>query len=260
MNKVISADGTSIAYDRAGTGPAIVFVVGAFNERSTCAALAEALQARFTVITYDRRGRGDSADTAPYAVDREIEDLQAVIAAAGSASVFGYSSGAILSMMAAARGVAITRLALYEPPFRVGGATPPPPADRLARLTELIDSGRRGEAVELFQTEHIGMPAEVVAQMRNAPFRPALERIAHTLVYDATIVGDGSLPNDVAAAIGVPTLVISGADSPAGMRQAARAAADAIPGARHHSLAGQTHHIVPEATAPVVAEFLAAAS
>jgi pimeloyl-ACP methyl ester carboxylesterase len=256
MEKVTSADGTGIAYDRAGEGPAIIFVVGAFNERSTCAPLAEALRSRFTVITYDRRGRGDSGDTAPYAVDREIDDLDALVGAAGGpASVFGYSSGAVLAMMAAARGSAITRLALYEPPFTVDASHPAPPADAPARLAELIAAGRRGDAVAYFQTELIGMPAEVVAQIRHAPMWPALERIAHTLVYDATICGDGSLPAGVAAAIAAPTLVISGTASFPGMQRAAQAVAEAIPGARHRSLEGQTHEIVAEVTAPVLAEF-----
>lgn len=259
MNTVRSADGTTIAYDRAGAGPAIIFVVGAFNERSTCAPLAGALRSRFTVITYDRRGRGDSGDTAPYAVDREIDDLDALIAGAGgSAFVFGYSSGAILAMLAAARGSAIDRLALYEPPFTAGGPEPAA-ADAAARLAELIAAGRRGDAVAYFQTEVVGIPAAVVAQFRNAPMWPALERIAHTLVYDATICGDGTLPADSAAAVKAPTLVLGGTASAPALRRAARAAADAIPGARHHSLEGQTHEIVADVTAPVLADFFSAA-
>jgi pimeloyl-ACP methyl ester carboxylesterase len=258
METVTSADGTTIAFDRAGAGPAIIFVVGAFNERSTCAPLAGALRSRFTVMTYDRRGRGDSGDTAPYAVDREIDDLDALIAeAGGSALVFGYSSGAVLAMLAAARGSAIDRLALYEPPLTADGSAPAPPADAAAHLAELIAAGRRGDAVAYFQTEVIGMPAELVAQIRNAPMWPALERIAHTLVYDTTICGDGTVPAETAAAITVPTLVIDGTASAPALRRAARATADAIPGARQHSLEGQTHELVAEATAPVLAEFFA---
>ncbi|GAA5196343.1 hypothetical protein GCM10023322_65040 [Rugosimonospora acidiphila] len=257
MNTVTSADGTTIAYDRAGEGPAIIFVVGAFNERSTCAALADALRSRFTVITYDRRGRGDSGDTSPYAVDREVDDVEALIAAAGgAASVFGYSSGAILSMMAAARGLAITNLALYEPPFIVTDGAPRPSADTADRIARLVESGRRGDAVELFQTELVGLPAAVVAQFRRSPMWPALERIAHTLVYDATICGDGSLPTGLAASVKVPTLVISGDRTAPVLLEGARAAADAMPHARHHLLAGQGHDIDAAATAPVLAGFL----
>jgi len=160
-------------------------VVGAFNDRATGAPLARFLEPHFTVFNYDRRGRGDSGDTAPYALEREIEDLDALIAqAGGSASVFGYSSGAILALRAAAQGLAIPQLALYEPPPTGGKA-----GNLAARLTELISAGRRGDAVELFQTEGVGIPAAVVAQMRNAPFRPALEKMAHTLVYESLILG-----------------------------------------------------------------------
>lgn len=257
MSTVTSRDGSTIAFDRSGEGPPVILVVGAFNDRATGAPLAEALQARFTVFNYDRRGRGASGDTAPYSVEREVEDIDALIeAAGGSAAVFGYSSGAILALTAAARGSAITRLALYEPPFTVDENAPPPPVDHADRLAELVAAGRRGDAVEYFQTEIVGIPAESVAQMRNAPFRPALEAIAHTLVYDASIVGDGRLPAGSADSVTVPTLVISGADSPEEMRRAAWTAADALPDARHRSLEGQTHDIVPAAVAPVLEEFI----
>ena len=260
MRKVISKDGTTIAFDRSGQGPSIILVVGAFNDRSTGAPLAKLLQAHFTVFTYDRRGRGDSGDTAPYAIDREVEDLEVLIVEAGGAApVFGYSSGAVLSLKAAASGLAITRLALYEPPFMVDDSSPRPlprvAQDAAAQLTELISSGRRGDAVELYQTKLVGIPAEVVAQLRHAPFRPALEDMAHTLVYEASILGDMSVLAEQLGSITVPTLVISGGDSPAFMRQAAQAVADALPNAQHRSLEGQTHDIVPEALAPVLEEF-----
>ncbi|MFG1874457.1 alpha/beta fold hydrolase [Sphaerisporangium sp. NPDC049003] len=256
MNKVRSSDGTPIAYDRVGEGPPLIMVVGAFNERSAGTPLAEALAPGFTVFTYDRRGRGDSGDTSPYAVDREIDDLDALIAeAGGSAAVFGYSSGAVLAMRAAARGLAITRLALYEPPFTAGSA-PAPTEDAAARLSELVSAGRRGDAVEYFQAKVVGIPAEVVVQLRDAPFRAALEKMAHTLVYEVTITGDGSIPAELAAAVTVPTLVIAGEESPEGMREAARTVAKALPHARLVSLPGQTHHIVPAVVAPVVKDFL----
>ncbi len=214
------------------------------------------LASRFTVLTYDRRGRGDSGDTAPYAVEREVEDLEALIVqAGGSASVFGCSSGAVLALKAAARGLAITKLALYEPPLIVDDSRPRPPADLAAQLAELISAGRRGDAVELFQTKGVGIPADVVAQLRHAPFRPALEAMAHTLVYETTILGDQSVPTELAASVTIPTLVIDGGDGPASMRQGAQALADALPDARHRTLKGQTHDIVPEVVAPVLDEF-----
>jgi len=256
MNAVISADGTAIAFERFGGGPPVIMTVGAFNTRSTTEPLAKALAPQFTVLNYDRRGRGDSGDTAPYAVDREIEDLGALIAAAGgSAAVFGYSSGATLALKAAASGLPVTRLVLYEPPFRTDDSYPGLPAGFAVQLAELVAAGRRGDAVELYQTKAVGIPEDVVAQLRHAPFRPGLEAIAHTLAYDAAIVGDLSMPPELAS-LTTPALVISGEQSPPFLRSAAQAAAAALPDGRLASLPGQTHDIDPQATAPVVAEFL----
>jgi pimeloyl-ACP methyl ester carboxylesterase len=258
MNTALSADGTTIAFDRYGDGPPVIMAAGAFNTRSTTEPLARALQQRFTVLNYDRRGRGDSGDTTPYSVDREIEDLDALISAAGgAASVFGYSSGAILALKAAASGLAITHLVLYEPPFRADDSYPALPADLAGQLAELVAAGRRGDAVELYQTKAVGIPENVVAQMRHAPFRPGLEAIAHTLVYDAEICGDLSLPTGLIASTVTPALVISGEQSPPFLTAAARAVAAALPNGRLCSLPGQTHDISPQATAPVMAEFLA---
>lgn len=249
MGTVTSKDGTSISFDQSGDGPAIILVVGAFNDRATGAPLAQFLERRFTVFNYDRRGRGESGDTAPYAIEREIEDLGALIAqAGGSADVFGYSSGAILALRAAAHGLAISRLALYDPPptgAKAGQLAP--------QLTELITAGRRGEAVELFQTEAVGIPAAVVMQMRNAPFRPALEKMAHTLVYESTILQ--ALPSGLTASVRTPTLVIDGEKSPEVIRQVAQSLARDLPTGRYCTLEGQTHDIVPAVVAPILEEF-----
>lgn len=257
MIKANSADGTAIAYDKLGQGPPLIMVVGAFNDRSTTAPLAKALAAAFTVMNYDRRGRGDSDDTAPYAVDREIEDLDALIAAAGgSAAVFGYSSGAVLALHAAAVGSSITKLALYEPPFVVDETRPRPPRDLADQLEALVAEGRRGDAVELYQLKGVGLPADVVAQIRHAPFRPGLEAIAHTLVYDARITGDLTLPTELLAEVDTPTLVIDGGESWEVMRTGAQALADVLPNGERRTLPGESHHINPEPTAAAVAEFL----
>jgi pimeloyl-ACP methyl ester carboxylesterase len=252
MGTVTSKDGTRIAFDQSGEGPAIILVVGAFNDRATGAPLTRFLERHFTVFNYDRRGRGESGDTAPYAIEREIEDLDALIAqAGGSACVFGYSSGAILSLRAAAHGLAISQLALYDPPptgAKAGHLAP--------QLTELIAAGRRGDAVELFQTEAVGIPAAVVAQMRNAPFRPALDKMAHTLVYESTILR--SLPEGLLASVRVPTLVVDGEESHVMLRQAAQSLADALPNGRYHTLKGQGHDIVPAVVGPVLEEFFLA--
>ena len=259
MRKVISKDGTAIAFVRSGKGSPIILVGGALADRSADAPLAALLAQHFTVFNYDRRGRGESGDTAPYAVEREVEDLEAlIIEAGGSAFVVGGSSGAVLALEAA-RKLPITKLALYEPPFIVDDSRPPLPADYVAQLIELISSGRRGDAVEFFMTKAVGVPAEFVAQMQNAPMWPALEAAAHTLVYDGTIMGDtmsGSpLPVKQWASVTVPTLVMDGGASPAWARNAVQALADALPNAQRRTLEGQTHIVAPGALAPVLEEF-----
>lgn len=246
MSTVTSKDGTQLVYDRSGAGPALILVLGAFNERPTGAPLA----AHFTVFNYDRRGRGESGDTLPYALEREIEDLDALIAAAGgSAAVFGYSSGAVLALRAAAQGLPVSKLVLYDPP---------PTGERaeavLPQLAELIAAGRRGDAVELFQTDMVGIPPEIVAQLRHAPFRPALEKIAHTLVYESTILS--ALPAGALASVAVPTLVIDAERNPDVMHQSARSVTDALPHGEYTLLEGQGHDLVPEAVAPLVQAFL----
>jgi pimeloyl-ACP methyl ester carboxylesterase len=257
MRTAVSADGTTIAFDRYGDGPPVIMAAGAFNTRATTEPLGRALAQHVTVLNYDRRGRGDSGDTPPYATDREIEDIAALITVAGgAAALFGYSSGAILALQAAASGLAITHLVLYEPPFRPDDSYPALPADLAARVAGLVAAGRRGDAVELYQTTAIGIPEEVVAQMRHAPFRPALEAIAHTLAYDATICGDLSLPAGMIASITTPALVITGEHSPPYLTAAARAVAQTLPNGQLRSLTGQSHDINPEATAPVITEFL----
>ncbi len=257
MRTVNSADGTAIAFDLFGSGAPVIMVAGAFSTRWATEPLALALQDRFTILNYDRRGRGDSSDTLPYAVEREIEDINALIdSAGGSAAVFGHSSGATLALRAAAQGLAITKLALYEPPFLVDGSRPPLAADLPQQLSELIAAGRRGDAVELYQTKAVGIPEEVVVQMRHAPFRPALEAIAHTLVYDATIVGDLTLPTEMIASITTPALVIDGELSPPLLGNAAQAVAETLPNGRRCTLAGQTHDISPQVTAAALTEFL----
>ena len=258
METAASADGTPIAYDRYGDGPPIITAAGAFCARATTEPLARALAAQFTVLNYDRRGRGDSGDTAPYAVEREIDDLAALIGAAGgSAAVFGHSSGATLALKAAASGLPITHLVLYEPPFNPDDSFPRLPAGLAGELAGLVAAGRRGDAVELYQTRAVGLPEPVVAQLRNAPFRPGLEAIAHTLAYDAAVIGDRSLPAAMLGTITIPALVITGEQSPPFLTSAAKAAAAALRAGQLAVLPGQTHDINPEATAPVITGFLA---
>ncbi|MEO8610352.1 MAG: alpha/beta hydrolase [Chloroflexota bacterium] len=244
MQTVRSKDGTSIAYEVAGTGAPLILVVGAFNDRNTGKPLTELLGQHFTVFNYDRRGKGDSGDTLPYAVEREIEDLDAMIAqAGGSALVFGYSSGAVLALRAAANGSNIPKLALYEPP-PVG----PEAGHMAAELARLVAENRRGDAVARFQ-KGVGIPEAMTAQFRNMPFWPGLEKVAHTLVYEETILSE-ALP-----VTPVPTLVMDGENSPTILHQSAQAMVDVLPHAQRRTLAGQTHDIVPAVVAPVVMEF-----
>ena len=265
MDTVRSKDGTTIAFDRSGEGPAVILVGGAIQYRAidaNTARLAELLAPRFTVYHYDRRGRGDSGDTPPYAVEREIEDVDALIqAAGGSASLFGMSSGAVLSLEAADRGLAVTKLAMYEPPFMVDDSRPPVAKDYRERLTGMLAEDRRGDAVELFMTEAVGMPTEAVAPMRDAPFWPGLESAANTLPYDDAIMGDTTsgkpLPAGRWASVAIPTLVIDGGDSPAWAGNAVQAIVDALPQAQRRTLQGQTHEFDPEVLAPVLVEFFA---
>jgi pimeloyl-ACP methyl ester carboxylesterase len=255
MNTVTSSDGTTIAFDRSGEGPAVILLCGGSTDRSANAPLAALLAEHFTVFNYDRRGRGDSGETAPYAVEREVEDLEALISeAGGSAFVYGTSSGAALALEAAASGLPITKLALWEPPFFLEGR-PRPPADTATTITELVSEGRRGDAVEYFMSKVVGLPPEFVAGARTQPFWASQEALAHTLAYDATIMGDYSLPTGRAAAVTVPTLVIDGGASFGFMGESADALADALPDGRRRTLDGQEHNVAPEALAPVLEEF-----
>ena len=257
MSVITSPDGTTIAYDHAGSGPALILVDGAMCYRAAgpMRPLAALLRDSFTVYTYDRRGRGDSSDTAPYAVAREVEDLRALIAqAGGEAYVYAISSGAALALATAAAGPGIAKLALYEPPFMAEAGDGAGIKEYTERLHELLDAGRRGDAVALFMTT-VGIPAQAVAGMRTQPGWATVETIAPTLAYDDEVLGDGTVPRDLAATIAVPALVLGGGASPQSLQRAAKATADALPTAGHRVLDGQTHDVAPDALAPVLVEF-----
>jgi pimeloyl-ACP methyl ester carboxylesterase len=262
MDKVTSSDGTTIAFDRIGQGPPLVLVDGAlcYRESGPNGPLAEALRSGFTVYTYDRRGRGDSGDTAPFAVEREVEDLAALIGVAGgSAFVYGISSGAALALEAANRGLPIPKLALYEAPFVVDDTRPPVPDDYRARLDALVAADRRADAVRLFLSKGARVPSIFVAMMRFMPAWPKLKGVAHTLPYDAEVMGDTQrgrpLPRDRWSNVTMPTLVIAGGKSQAWMRNGVRQLAEVLPDARYRTLEGQTHIVKPAALAPVLTEF-----
>jgi pimeloyl-ACP methyl ester carboxylesterase len=220
--------------------------------------LAPLLAQHFTVFMYDRRGRNDSGDTAPYAVEREIEDIQALIGeAGGSAFVLGISSGGALALTAAANGLSIRKLVMYEPPFTVEDTGHPPPSDYEAQLDRLLAAGRRGDAVKYF-LKMVGVPAVVVVLMRFLPVWAKLKAVAHTLPYDDAVMGDSSVPTRRAASVRMPTLVISGEKSPPSLRHAAQRLASVLPNATHRTLEGQTHDVSAKALAPVLHEFFTA--
>ena len=242
MNTVTSRDGTTIAYDQRGDGPAVVLLPGGSVDRMSNAGLADELAKDFTVYNVDRRGRGDSTDTLPYAVEREIDDITAVIeAAGGSAHLYGSSSGAGLAMRAAAAGAPVNKLALWEPPYNLN---PRPELAGAAKVFhDLVADGKRDDAAAYFMGTVVGMPAEFVAGLRQAPFWEGQVKIAHTLEYDAIVMGDYSMPVELARSIPVPTIIGDGSASMPFMRETADRLAELIPNATRVTLEGQQHNV-----------------
>lgn len=256
--EVISKDGTRIVYDKSGSGPLLILVDGALCSRAfgPMPKLARLLTGNFTVITYDRRGRNESTDTLPYAVEREIEDLEALINDnGGSAFVTGFSSGAALALAAAAHGLNITKLVLYEPPFMVSDEGHRPPVDSQAQLQTMITEDRRSDAVKFFMKDMVGLPALIIFVMKITPVWSKLKNVAHTLPYDAAIIGDCSLPEKKAASVKIPTLISGGEKSPATMQQAVKNLSEVIPNGQLKMLKGQTHNVAEKAIAPVLRDF-----
>lgn len=254
MPETTSPDGTRIAYEQTGSGPTLVLVdpAGGFRGFGPMPPLVQPLSAHFTVLSYDRRGRGHSTDTPPYDVAREVEDLRAVIdATGGPAYVYGYSSGATLALHAAIAGLPIRKLALFEPPVKLPG-DPPDEGDLAAEVTELVAAGRRGDAFLHFNRS-IGVPEEMLGGIRQHPAWPELEKLAHTLAYDPRIAG--SLRFERLAEVTVPTLVLHSAGSDDRLGRWAKAVAAALPDASIRSLQGAWHGVPPETLIPVITEF-----
>ncbi|MBL1288495.1 MULTISPECIES: alpha/beta fold hydrolase [Streptomyces] len=263
--RVVSADGTEIAFEQSGRGPAVVLVASALADRSDTTKLAALLAQHFTVINYDRRGRGASGDASTYAPDREIEDIAALVEhVGGSASLFGSSSGAVLALRAAAAGVNVDRLALYEPPFVVAEGDDGPPKDLAQRITALLAEGRPSDAVKYFMTRVQGMPGIAVFFMKCMPKIWAnLTKLARTLPYDIAVMGDTQQGKPLDAeewkGVAVPTRVLTGGKSPAAFQRAALAVTGILPQADHRTLPGLNHGAVvmaPKKIAPQIIEFL----
>jgi len=257
IDTLTSSDGTTIAFERLGDGPPVIVVGGQLADRALTQPTAEELAKHFTVINYDRRGRGDSGDAAPYTVEREIEDLGALIAeVGGTASVYGHSSGAALALHAAA-GLPIAKLVLHEPPYTPDGDENRQRATRneADRIKTLLAEDCRGDAIE-YVMRGIGMPSEVINGMSQDPRTLAM---AHTMAYDSEIMGDisrgGTIPDDLLDAVTIPTLVLVGGASPEWIIDVSRWLAEGLPNGRHCVLEGQEHVVHPDVLVPVLEEF-----
>lgn len=257
MKKVISQDGTHIAYERIGEGPALIYITGALCHRSfsPVAETARVLSSRFSVFSYDRRGRGGSGDTEPYAVAREVEDIESLIdEAGGSAYLYGHSSGAALALEAAlSLGSKVRKVAMYEAPYNVDDEAFQESKVFDEQLKSLLKANRRGEAVAFFM-QGVGMPEEVVGGIKLSPDWPKLEALAHTIAYDLSIVA-GVLPLERAANLTTPTLLMYGEASFPFMREVAQALAKAIPDAELCALKGQGHDVDTGVLLPLLADF-----
>ncbi|TDE34868.1 alpha/beta hydrolase [Actinomadura sp. 6K520] len=255
MRKVVSRDGTTIAYEKAGDGPPIVLLNGAFRDHTIFESLVPELAPHCTTYVYDRRGRGQSGDSPDYAVEREIEDLVAVIdEAGGQAVVFAGSCGANLAIEAALAGAPITKLGLHEPFYRVGD-NPKPPADFADTLRALVADGRRGEAAEYFLTEMMWLDPEMIANWRQTPLWATNEANAHTLLYDTAICGDFEVPARRLASLRTPALVVNSENTGDWLREAARETAAALPNGWGMQLPGSWHRIEMDILGRVLAGF-----
>lgn len=257
---VRSADGTPVAFERVGRGPAVVVAGGALSDRGSFRGLAGRLAHRATVVTYDRRGRGESGDRSPHQVADEIDDLRAVCAAIGSpALLYGHSSGGLLLLAAVAGGLRVGRLALYEPPYLAGGRTRELPVDLASRVAALASAGRRAEAVTTFLRGGVGMAPEAVAALEAGGAWAGMVGLAHTLAYDVALcVGEEAVGDVEASRVEVPTLVLAGGASHGTIRLAAEDLLDALPEARLRVVDGEGHVVSGTVLAPVLEELLAA--
>jgi pimeloyl-ACP methyl ester carboxylesterase len=252
VDTVVSADGTAIAFEAAGKGPAVVIVGGALSTRRSASGLARILESRFAVYSYDRRGKGDSGDTPPYAVEREIEDLRAVSLVAGSsACVYGEGTGAAIALEAAERGVPMSKIAVYDPPYRIDSAADHNEAIA-ARIDDALDHGHPEEALEIFVEDST---PDTLSYMKRAPYWPGMVRLAHTLRYDFALARDGAVPPERFAAVGVPTLVMNGGDSPSWEDKTVEAIVRSIPGAERLTIGGQDEQVEASTIAPFLLDF-----
>jgi pimeloyl-ACP methyl ester carboxylesterase len=257
---VTSKDGTKIAYDKLGKGPALVLVSGALATRADHSELAQLLATDFTVYNYDRRGRGDSGDTKPYSVEREIEDVEAIIReAGGSAHLYGISSGACLALQSTATlGSKVKKVAVYEAPYDESEGAAQKGSAFKTKLDQLLAANRRSDAVELF-LKVASVPDEAIAGMKASPAWSRMEALAPTIAYDVAVVGmDGSVPVERLAKIKAEALVMDGGASAEAlpfMRNSADKIAKAVPNAQRRTIDGEGHNVSSKVLAPVLVKF-----
>jgi pimeloyl-ACP methyl ester carboxylesterase len=260
MSAVRSADGTVIDYDVYGSGPAVILIGGASQYRAidprTSEIARRLAEEGFTAVDYDRRGRGRSGDTPPWSLDREVEDLAALIEATGApAALYTSSSGAGIALATVTSGIAVSALALYEPPYFAGSDG----REQIATLQRMLDAGQHDQATRYNMTAIIGLPGEAVDQMAQAPWWPGLVAVASTLVYDHQASHDIETDPDWHArwaSVTVPTIVYSGDQTFPGLPEAADAVAAALPNAQRRVLPGQDHGPAPEVIVPELTTFL----
>jgi len=258
MNTIISKDGTKIAYNKNGTGPTVILVDGAFCSKDfgPTPKLVPVLANYFTVISYDRRARGDSGDTQPYSVQREIEDIEALInVAGGTAHLFGVSSGAVLALKVAAGGLPIGKLVVFEPPYNTDGRRRKPLPDAELQLKQMIAKGRKKDAVNFYLRKVIGLPSIVTFILRLTPNWSKMIGNANSLPYDAAVMGNFILPNEMLASIKIPAMVIASAKSPESLKNPAQLVAQTIPNSQQRILKGQVHNVPPQHLVPVLVDF-----
>ncbi len=254
---VTSKDGTIIAYEKVGLGQVVILVLGALNTRKSGSKLAKLLESHYTVITYDRRGRGDSTDTAPYSPQREVDDIAALIVAVGSpVYLYSHSSGAGVALQAASNlRKQVKKLAIYEAPYALDDTARKAASEYYRQLKELLKNGRTGDAVALF-IQSVGVSDNQIQAMKNLPMWKGLVAMAPTLAYDSQVLGEGhALPTTLLKSINTPTLVMHGGKGAPFMRDAAKAISETIPNAQLRTLAGQTHGVSPKVLVPVLEEF-----
>lgn len=258
---VISKDGTEIAYETWGEGPALIAVGGATCDRALMRPTAEAFGRYFATINYDRRGRGDSGDTAPYAVEREIEDIAALIdEAGGSVHLYGHSSAAGLVLHSVAAGLPVEKFILHDPPYSPDDESSQAAARGFAQdIRDLLGQDKRAEAIEMF-VRGTGLPDDVIDEMRETPRWPGLMALAPTLAYDSAVMGDlekgAAIPEALTARVMRPGLVLVGSESPPFMIEVSRRLAYLLPQGDHRVIEGQDHVVEPDVLAPIVAAFL----